>query len=179
MTFYSFIGKLNDLSFLKFEKLVEIINDSNIKIINACLSDDIVGLATLDCIYIDMCDILTRVDAGVINLHKVFFILLHEIAHKKRIDKSGVDYHLNMLTTPNFKRFYEFIISEEVFADRWASLVFYFINKKKIHTSQTQQLFIPTNKQSYINNLKETHKLFKTTNFNYDEVIKKFLIYIR
>ena len=179
MSFEDFIFRLNNMSLLNFETILGMINESDIKIINACLSDDIVGLTTLDCIYIDIYDILTRVSVGEINLHKVFFILLHEIAHKKRIDKFGVEYHMNMLTTSDFKSFYEFIISEELFADRWASLVFYLINQKKFHISQTQQLHITPNKELYINNLKETHNLFKATNFNYGDMIKQFLIYIR
>tara|TARA_R110000851_G_scaffold115810_5_gene241810 strand:- start:379 stop:918 length:540 start_codon:yes stop_codon:yes gene_type:complete len=179
MTFEDFIFKLNNSSVLHFESILEIVNDSNIKITNACLSDDIVGLTTLDCIYIDIYDILSRLSVGEINLHKVFFILLHEIAHKKRIDKFGVDYHLNMLTTSDFKSFYEFIIFEELFADRWAALIFYFINQKKFHKSQTQELYITSNKELYITNLNTTHKLFKSVNFNYDEMIKHFLIYIR
>ena len=179
MSFEGFIHRLNNMSLLNFETILTIINESNIKIINACLSDDIVGLTTLDCIYIDIYDILTRVSVGEINLHKVFFILLHEIAHKKRIDKHGVDYHLNMLTTSDFKSFHEFIIAEELFADRWASLVFYLINQTKFHISQTQGLHITLNKELYINSLKETHNLFKATNFNYNKMIKQFLIYIR
>jgi hypothetical protein len=179
MSFEDFIYRLNNMSLLNFEAILKITNESDIKIINACLSDDIVGLTTLDCVYIDIYDILTRLSVGEINLQKVFFILLHEIAHKKRIDKHGVDYHLNMLTTSDFKRFYEFIIAEEIFADRWASLVFYLINQTKFHTSQTQGLHIISNKELYINNLKETHNLFKATNFNYGEMIKQFLIYIR
>jgi len=179
MSFEDFIHRLNNMSLLNFETILTIINESNIKIINACLSDDIVGLTTLECIYIDIYDILTRLSVGEINLHKVFFILLHEIAHKKRIDKHGVDYHLNMLITPDFKSFHEFIIGEELFADRWASLVFYVINQTKFHISQTQGLHITSNKELYINSLKETHNLFKATNFNYGDMIKQFLIYIR
>ena len=179
MSFEDFIRRLNNMSLLNFETILTITNESDIKIINACLSDDIVGLTTLDCIYIDIYDILSRLSVGEINLSKVFFILLHEIAHKKRIDKSGVAYHLNMLTTSDFKSFYEFIILEELFADRWASFIFYVITRNKLDKSQTQELYIKSNKDLYVKSLKETHQLFKGTNFNYSEMIKQFLIYIR
>ena len=86
---------------------------------------------------------------------------------------------MKMLTTLDFKSFYEFIILEELFADRWASFIFYVITQNKLDKSQTQELDITSNKDLYIKSLKETHKQFKATNFNYGEMIKQFLIYIR
>ena len=61
MSFEDFIYRLNNMSLLNFETILTITNESDIKIINACLSDDILGLTTLDCVYIDIYDILTRV----------------------------------------------------------------------------------------------------------------------
>jgi hypothetical protein len=65
-----------------------------------------------------------------------YYVALHELAHYKRINKIGSDFHINKLSSSDFKEFVNHIIQEEIIADRYACLMFYIVNGEEAPYSQ-------------------------------------------
>lgn len=100
------------------------------------------GMATFDTIYIDP-RIYDRYGAVMFN-----FVLLHELCHHKRYLKYGTDFHMKGLSLENFDEFLDFIINEEITADRYATYMYRILNGKTF-SGKTQELHKPLNRKKY------------------------------
>lgn len=52
------------------------------------------------------------------------FVALHELAHYRRFEKCGFEYHIEKLSSDDFDEFFNHIIKEELFADRYATFLY-------------------------------------------------------
>jgi hypothetical protein len=129
-----------------------------------------VGMASLDCIYLD----LSKLDRLADNF--VFYIVLHEMAHLKRIQKMGKLAMLAKLSADNFNVYFNHIITEEIIADRYASLMFYGLNKELFPVEMTQQLHLPEIQAKYQFVVRSNFGVYKNDMAIYEEAIKKYII---
>jgi hypothetical protein len=128
-----FLIDLNSKSDLNFIKLINFIKESNIPF----FSNELVsafGIATFYGIHLDIRLLKT------ISYDMVYFIILHEIGHYKRIIKKGKQYHLHCLSDNNIDNLYNHILIEEIIADKYGSLVFRLLNNINFQYEKTQQL---------------------------------------
>lgn len=79
----------------------------------------------------------------------VFFIILHEIGHCKRIDMIGEDSLIEKFSNKDFDSFSDFIINEEIIADRYSSMLFYIFNGFTFPKYKTQDLENPDRQKTY------------------------------
>ena len=135
MEFNEFLKEMDDKSDLNFSSVFNILEESNITIDNSVLNDGL-GLATLYGLHIDV----DKIRSKHLPHDLIFFIILHEIAHYKRMLKFGKERYIKLLSRSDFESFFDGLIDEEVFADRWASLMFYKLNNKIYPRYKTQQL---------------------------------------
>jgi hypothetical protein len=76
----------------------------------------------------------------------LYFIILHETSHYKRIQKFGVKKIIENLSDENFENFFQFLLNEELVSDRYGSLLFYKFNGQEYPKSLTQELTNEINK---------------------------------
>jgi hypothetical protein len=145
------IDVLGDDKLMKFNvyDLVLFMEKSDISYYMADLKGPL-GLTTLDGVYIDLNEIMVRYTSESSKI--LYFILLHETAHMKRIIKMGKHEVLKQLSNTDFDKLFDHIISEEIIADRYGSLLYYFLNKKIYPKHYTQQLDNIHIKEKYRNN---------------------------
>ena len=91
-----------------------------VNIINAKLAMNARGMALPSKIYVDINGILDTPSNGKYDLA---FIILHELAHYKRIQKKGKEWYLDYILKYDEDMYVDFTIFEEAFADRWATLM--------------------------------------------------------
>jgi len=91
-----------------------------VDIINASLASNLRGMATPDKIYIDVEDIIKR-DGN--DKYDLGFVILHELAHYKRIKKNGKSWFLNYVLNTDEDTYVKESNFEERFADRWSRFV--------------------------------------------------------
>jgi len=152
-----------------------IFNVSDVKITDAKLHDTIYGLASYKEVFIDINKMVNRIDYEL-----SLFIILHEIAHYKRITKMGFSKYLDNITNEDIIVFLDFIIQEEIFADRWASLVFYLKTGKEFPRNKTQRLDDKCNREKYERRLGPSHEVYKgKTVYDYEEILKNYVIDVR
>jgi len=92
------------------------------------------GIATYYCVYLDMAKIDYYHDK------MLFFIILHEMGHYKRIANVGKDHIIKMLSLEDFEEFCQHVITEEIVADRYSAYCYYLLNKEVFPKGATQQL---------------------------------------
>ena len=110
---------------LNVDFLIELYKDVDVVVAPMVLG--VGGFATHEKVYIN---------ANCPRVDLFYYIALHELAHHKRMVKQGFDLHLNKLSSPEFKEFASHVIQEEIFADRYACLMFYLGNKQEAIFSQ-------------------------------------------
>lgn len=153
---------------LNFDGLIEFIEQTGFvfkdrDLINA------MGIATIDCIYLDIGKLKHYMDDFI------FFVILHEICHFKRISKVGKIETIKLLSLEDFKEFNEHILGEEILADRYACRLFYRFNKKIYPYEMTQQLDQPKKKEEYKEIAKRYFGFIQNNEQRYDELIKSFI----
>lgn len=129
-----------------------------------------IGLASLDCIYLDI-SMLDRLSDKF-----MFYIVLHEMAHMKRIQKMGKIAMLARLSADKFEDYFNNIITEEIIADRYACLVFYSLTKEVFPAGMTQQLHLPAQQEKYQKIVKGDFGVYKNDMDIYEKAIKKYII---
>lgn len=128
------------------------------------------GLATFFCIYIDLARLSGYSDKFT------FFVILHEIAHYKRMLKTGKEHLLNMLSLEDFDEFCADIINEEIIADRYGALMYHYFNKETYPKSYTQQLHLPSKQTAYASTARELFGVIKHSEENYLTLLNTFLL---
>lgn len=155
----------SDLNFLK---LVEILEGSKYEFIGTTLIGP-VGLATLGKAYFDMTSLVLKDD------QYVFFVILHEFAHIKKIEKIGKDGMIKQLSTNDFYSFIDHILNEEILADRFGCLMFYHLNKKLYPRYRTQMLDVLQYQAKYVIDNGDLFGLIKDEE-TYDKLLNSFIV---
>lgn len=119
---------------LNFNGLIELIERDNIKI-NFTKLNGPFGLATYFGVFVDIETILSGFPPDIL-----FFTILHEIAHYKKIMGNPLDDLITILSNKDVDSFVEEVITEERFADRYASILFFKLNQKTYPNYWTQEL---------------------------------------
>ena len=165
--FIEYSGKFNDNQLVS-QVLKFFLNQKiNINVLDDKIRRDFVGLSTLYGIYFD----LKRLDEQPDNLK--CFIILHELAHVKRIKKLGKNKVISDLSETNFDLFCDKVINEEIIADRYASLLYFKLTKKKYPEYMTQGLHIKSKRDMYKQFLKFTFGLNDGTEETYKKKLKE------
>lgn len=169
MTFNDFIEKMDNETSLNFKGVLPILG--NLTVENSELKDAL-GLATLYGLYIDIDKMLSRPYPEKLLL----FVILHEIGHYKRMMKFGKEHYLSKLSRPDFDHFFDGIVEEEIFADRWASLMFYKVTGELYPKGLTQELDLDVNKLRYKPYCKGIFNKVDNDEDKYKELIKTILL---
>jgi hypothetical protein len=101
------------------------------------------ALATSYCIYLDIKQLLSYPDKFL------YFVIIHETAHNKRIQKVGLDKIIEKLSIGDFDMFFNFVVEEEIAADRYGCFVFQQLTKTSYPREATQQLHLPIRQWQY------------------------------
>lgn len=110
------------------------------------------------------------------SCEKKLYVLLHELCHALRFDKVGKQNFLKKYITENIEELCDFVIYEEILADRYACFMFYRLTGNKFDWSRTQQLNLPENRKKYEGKVFSTmFKKFKNEE-EYDDYGKKLYI---
>lgn len=177
MSFKEQLLKEVEGSELNFECLSQFIKDENIPIHNAVLVQGISGLATKEGIYIDILRAIHEFDVD-----KLFFIILHEIGHYKRNQHLTKQETIDKIVNNDYKSYVDYVIEEEIFADRYGRLVFRLINGKDFPDYKTQQLDKEEFRDMYSKRLEGTYTYLKNTIKSvddYQKVMEKFITHVR
>lgn len=153
---------------LNFNSLISFIENENIKFIETDLYQS-VALATLDGIYIDLNKLNT------FGTKMVFYIILHEICHVKMMDKVGENEIIKLLSNTNVDEFCDYVISEEILADRYARIMFFYFNKVKLNRGYTQCLEDECNSEKYKEFIKNNVGLIKNNRESYYEAVNTII----
>jgi hypothetical protein len=156
-------GKLN------FNSLLDFMEASGIEFKDRKLRGPM-GIATYFCIYLD----LHKIDAY--NDKMLFFVILHEIAHYKRIARVGKEHIIKMLSLEDFEEFCTHVITEEIIADRYGCYVFYLLNKNIFPREATQRLDEKYRQVQYKHTAKHLFGQIQNNEENYKRVLESFLV---
>lgn len=166
--FTSYLSSLN--SDLNFKGLINHLNDSGITFKNNRLRNAS-GMTTFECIYID----IEALKWGFSD-ELVFFIFLHEMGHYKRILKYGKIHTLNNLSINDETSLYEYLMTEEDVADRYALHIYYKLNNKKTPSYIIEMLSSYGRKQQYRSGAKVLIGKVKNDEDNYINFMKDYLL---
>jgi hypothetical protein len=153
-----------------FTKLVDYMLDTGFVYQDRKLTGPL-AIATLNGVLLDM---------SVINRYHdklVYFILLHETAHMKRIGRMGKDLMLANLSIEDFDEFTAHIFEEEIFADRYACRLFYHFNKEIYPWYETQQLNLKYKQEQYGSMARMYYGKIQNNEEKYNEMINNFIVY--
>ena len=154
---------------LDFKSLLKFMKESGIKFKNRKLVK-VYGIATYYAVYLDM-DKLT----SHFNNRMIWYIILHEIAHFKRIKKIGKDNVIKFLSSEDFDEFCNHIIGEEIIADRYACFVFYLFHKETFPREATQQLEKLSRNLEYRGFIRGLFGKIKNDEENYKKLFKSYI----
>lgn len=128
---------------LRFDRLIAYIEYQRIPIVD-CKLHDCYGLAIDKGIFIDVDKILSYEGPDT-----VYFTILHETAHYKHMQRVGKDTIVKLLAEPDFDKFADDVIREEIIADRYASRLYLRMNGEPISAYRTQRLELPSVQEVY------------------------------
>ena len=156
---------------LNFKALLEFMESTGINYHNRRMRGPM-GIATYYAIYLDLDAIASYFDK------LLYFIILHETGHYKRIERmGGKDGVIKMLSIEDFDEFSDHVIGEEIFADRYACFTYQILNKSKFPREATQNLHMKHVQEKYKE--KSTIHLFGVVKNNeevYKQLLESFLI---
>jgi predicted metalloprotease len=155
-------------SVLEFGMLVNLLDVSEYEFIGSRLMGPM-GMATYRKVYFDMSRL------GEVDDQLVFFVILHEYCHVLKIEKIGKEEMINQLSNENFDEFLNHIITEEILADRFASIMYYHYNKKHYPRYRTQMLEKQSEKDKYVYQVEDLFGKIKDEE-TYDKMINLFVL---
>lgn len=163
------IDKVQELNEnLNFNKLLEFMSDTGITYKNKRLKGPL-GIATYDCVYLDLNNILRY------SPNFLYFIILHETAHHKRMIAMGKSKLIELLSISEFNSFVEHVIEEEMIADRYGRYMFYKFNKISFPIDATQKLHEPYMRERYKPVARSLFGVIQNNENKYDQLIESFL----
>lgn len=134
---------------LDFKTLLEIMKASGIEFRNRKMRGPL-GIATFYCIYLDIEHMRMAC-----NRETIYFVILHEMAHYKRISRMGKEKLIEILSFEDLEIFCKHVITEEIIADRYACYVFQYLNGSSYPRRCTQQLHLEYQEEQYKYQLKK------------------------
>lgn len=152
-----------------FTKLVDYLLDTGFVYQDRKLRGPL-AIATLNGVLLDM-SVIDRYHDKL-----VYFILLHETAHMKRIGRMGKELMLANLSIEDFGEFTAHIFEEEIFADRYACSLFYRFNKEIYPWYETQQLNLKYKQDQYESSARMYYGKIQNNEEKYNEMISQFII---
>jgi hypothetical protein len=150
----------NNLNWAGLEKIM---SEYNIQVKNFPFRA--AGMAFNNKIYID-----SRITSNVTS-KQFYFIILHEIAHNKRNRKYNIDEELVKLSKGDFEVFFEYVINEEIIADRYAKQLYYYLNNEV--SNYDQRLHQPIYKSRYRDNARQTYNMLPNTLEEFETMLTK------
>ena len=126
---------------------------------------------------------LSTADGVILDLEKIskyhpkllFYVILHETGHYKRIAKMGRNKLIQFLSEEDFEVFFEHVVNEEIIADRYSCLFYRIFNGENFPRVATQQLEDPTRREKYRGPARTLYGTVKNTEESYNELIKSFI----
>lgn len=152
-----------------FTKLVDYLLDTGFVYQDRKLRGPL-AIATLNGVLLDM-SVIDRYHDKL-----VYFILLHETAHMKRINRMGKELMLSNLSIEDFGEFTAHIFEEEIFADRYACSLFYHFNKEIYPWYETQQLNLKYKQEQYEKMARMYYGKIQNNEEKYNEMISQFIV---
>jgi len=177
MSFKEQLLKEVEGSELNFECLTKFIEDENIPVFNAALAQGINGLATKEAIYIDVLRTIRN-----LGIDKLFFVIAHEIGHYKRNINLTQEEVLDNIVKNDYRAYVNYVMNEEIFADRYGRMVFRLLNGKNFPADRTQQLEKESYRHVYSKRLEGTYTYIKDrikTQDDYQHELKNFVTHVR
>lgn len=154
----------------KFRPVLNFMKETKIEFKLVDCNNVFMGMATFKRIYLSE-KLLNENDDIII------FVILHEIAHFRRFEKFGIEKALENLSNTDFEIFFNHLIDEEIFADRYACFIFNKLYCRTFNRQRTQQLHLEYNKNRYKNQAKQLFKLIENNMDSYNNAINKFVKY--
>ena len=157
------------VSSLNFKALLELMESTGIEYRDRKLRGP-VGIATYYCIYLDLERLMQAHDK------LLFFVIVHEIAHFKRIMKiGGKDGIIKLMSVDELDTFCENVFNEEIFADRYACYVYWLLNKDIYPRENTQELHLPYNQKAYRVGARHLFGVVQNNEENYKRLLESFV----
>jgi hypothetical protein len=132
------------------------------------------AMATFESVFIDIKQIKNKSRIGDGKL--LYFIILHETAHIKRMKKLGKTEILRNLSLDVFDKFFEHIIFEEMIADRYGSYIYQKLNNSQFPSYMTQQLNFDFNVELYKQTARLIFGRIQNDEKKYKELFEQFII---
>lgn len=154
---------------LNFKGLIRFMVSTNIVFKHSKLVSS-AGMTTLDCICLDI-EKLSRYSDS-----KIFFVILHEICHSKRMSKLGREEIIKRLSSEDFYSFNINLIQEEIIADRYARSLFLKFNGLPFPKHMTQELYLPENQVKYVNNMRHFFGKVQHDEKKYYKMIDNYIL---
>lgn len=132
------------------------------------------AMATFEGVFIDLKRIMSR--AFMDDTRLIYFVILHETAHIKRMKKLGKKEILRNLSLDVFEEFFEHVIGEELIADRYGCYVYKKLNDNVFPSYMTQQLDIELNKEKYKQTARGFFGRIQNDEKKYKELFEQFII---
>ena len=145
-----------------FDSLITYMENSGFTFKNKRLAGP-AGITTFDEIILDLRELCMKGDKFM------FFVILHEMCHMKRnAIFSNLDELINHYDIEDFDEFHNYFIKEEILADRFASILFFKLNKFPLPEQITQQLNLPSKQEEYKRVTRMFHGQIKNKESYYD-----------
>lgn len=160
---------LNIDSDLNFEGLLSWMETNGVPYKNRKLRGPI-GLAAFDGVYVNLDFALNY------NPNLLFFVILHETAHYKRITKMGKANVIKFLSDENFDNFFDHVVNEEIIADRYGCFVFRLLNGVEFPKQATQRLEDRYRREQYKSTARVLFGKINNSEEKYNELLNSFII---
>jgi hypothetical protein len=158
---------LSRLKGFNTEPLFRLMDESDVSYHKTSLRGPL-GMATIDAIHIDV--------DRIYNDRMLYFIILHETSHYKRIQKFGVKKIIENLSNEDFEKFFQFLLNEELVSDRYGCLLYYKFNKQEYPKSLTQELTNEMNKISFRQSARYIFGRVQNSEERFDEYMNSFIV---
>jgi len=162
---------VENLSSKNVDSLICFMENTGIKYYMADLRGPL-ALATFYGVYIDIDNIKSK---GVSSM-LMYFVILHETAHMKRIKKLGKKEILKQLSLNNFDDFFNHVLNEELIADRYGCYMYYNLTKNVYPKSMTQNLHIKEVADRYKSTARALYGQIDNDEKKYKELVNKFIM---
>lgn len=155
------------LAGLNVARLISFMEDTNFEFVDKKLRGAY-GIATPNKVYLD----LEKLKIPTPKF--AYFVILHEISHAKRMVKFGKASVVGLFSCTDYEKFHNYFIVEEIFADRYASLLYYLFNFECFPDYLTQRLELPYRQDAYRHQTGEIFGIVKCEE-DYDKLINQFV----
>lgn len=154
------------------DALISFMEDSDVEYHMAELRGPL-AMATFEGVFIDLKRIMDR--AWIDDTRLIYFVILHETAHIKRIKKLGKTEILRNLSLEDFDDFFEHVIGEELIADRYGCYVFRKLNQEEYPSYMTQELHLDFNKERYKQTARGFYGQIQNDETKYNKLVNRFI----